>query len=104
MPSIAGIIPYAGIDLAANSVLKDLVSSQLAERGEEPGVTTLLGCGMASSTLAMMCTYPLNVIRTRLQASGMPGSPSYTGFLDCFKKTVADSGLTALYRGAVPNL
>jgi len=27
-----------------------------------------LGHGMASSTTAMLCTYPLNLIRTRLQA------------------------------------
>ena len=29
---------------------------------------------MLSSTAAILCTYPLNLVRTRLQASGMPGA------------------------------
>lgn len=33
----------------------------------------LLGCGMLSSSVAMVATYPLSLVRTRLQASGMPG-------------------------------
>jgi hypothetical protein len=31
-------------------------------------VAVLLGCGMSSSTVAISVTYPLNLIRTRLQA------------------------------------
>ena len=30
----------------------------------------MLGCGMLSSTIAMTATYPLNLIRTRLQMTG----------------------------------
>lgn len=44
--SIAGIVPYAAIDLSVNSLLKEVVS----RRGEEPTVPMVLGCGMRSST------------------------------------------------------
>ena len=52
----------------------------------------------------MLLTYPLNLIRTRLQASGMPGAPKYTGAFDCFRQTVRARGVAGLYLGLVPNL
>ena len=58
-------------------------------QGQEPSVVSVLACGMASSTCGMLATYPLNLVRTRLQASGMPGAPVYTGALDCVRKTIA---------------
>lgn len=53
----------AGVDLACNGAFKKFVGDRLSSRGEEPGVATLLGCGMASSTCAMTVTYPLNLVR-----------------------------------------
>jgi solute carrier family 25 phosphate transporter 23/24/25/41 len=103
-PSLVGIFPYAGIDLMANSVLKDALAAKYAEVGRDPGVAELLGCGMASSTSAMLVTYPLNLVRTRLQASGMPGQPSYAGPVECAGKILAKEGFSGLYRGIVPNL
>jgi solute carrier family 25 (mitochondrial phosphate transporter), member 23/24/25/41 len=102
--SVLGIIPYAGIDLAANSFIKQLVSARMQERGEEPGVMTLLGSGMASSTVAMFCTYPIGLTRTRLQASGLPGKPAYSSAADVIKQTLLAEGFKGLYRGMVPNL
>ena len=75
-PSLVGIVPYAGIDLMANSSLREDARRYQAA-GAEPGIPELLGCGMASSTTAMLATYPLNVIRTRMQTGGMPGFPAY---------------------------
>ena len=103
-PSLVGIFPYAGIDLMANSVLKDALAAKYAEIGRDPGVAELLGCGMASSTSAMLVTYPLNLVRTRLQASGMPGQPTYSGPVECAGKILAKEGFKGLYRGLVPNL
>ena len=52
----------------------------------------------------MLSTYPINLVRTRLQISGMPGAPSYTGPLDCFRQTVRTGGVAALYQGLLPNM
>ena len=101
---VIGIVPYAGIDLATNSLLKEVIGDYLQRRGREPGVPLLLACGMASSTTAMIFTYPLNLLRTRLQASGMPGTAVYDSATDCFKRTVATEGLRGLYRGIGPVL
>ena len=85
-------------------MLKDVVSRYHDARRTEPTVAAVLACGMLSSTVAMLGTYPLNLVRTRLQASGMPGSPTYDGPLDCFRQTVRAGGLRSLYQGLVPNM
>mmetsp|Transcript_2909 Transcript_2909/g.7964 ORF Transcript_2909/g.7964 Transcript_2909/m.7964 type:complete len:83 (-) Transcript_2909:1282-1530(-) len=59
---------------------------------------------MISSTTAMICTYPLNLIRTRLQASGMPGAVVYHGFFDCLQRSMAVDGFKGLYKGIGPNM
>ena len=102
--SVIGIVPYAGIDLAVNSAFKDVASRVYSARGEEPGVSAVLACGMISSTMAMLCTYPINLVRTRLQASGMPGTPAYAGPLAVVRQAVRAGGLSALYQGLLPNL
>ena len=67
--SVIGIVPFAGIDLAVNSALRELATKQLAKRQDVhvPSVAVMLGCGMVSSTSAMLVTFPLGLIRTRLQ-------------------------------------
>ena len=56
----------------APHVIHHIVNSRFLSRitsYDVAGITLpALGHGMASSTTAMLCTYPLNLIRTRLQA------------------------------------
>lgn len=68
VPNMLGIIPYAGIDLAVYETLKNKYLR--AHENEQPSFWLLLACGSASSTLGQVCSYPLALIRTRLQAQG----------------------------------
>lgn len=68
VPNILGIIPYAGIDLAVYETLKKTYLSK--HENEQPSFMVLLACGSASSTLGQVCSYPLALVRTRLQAQG----------------------------------
>lgn len=75
IPNILGIIPYAGIDLAVYETLKKkYLKSHSGD--EQPSFWMLLACGSASSTLGQMCSYPLALIRTRLQAQGKIMDPT----------------------------
>ncbi|XP_061374044.1 calcium-dependent mitochondrial ATP-magnesium/phosphate carrier protein 2-like isoform X2 [Gastrolobium bilobum] len=65
VPSVLGIIPYAGIDLAAYETLKDMSKKYILHDGE-PGPLVQLGCGTVSGALGATCVYPLQVVRTRL--------------------------------------
>lgn len=68
IPNILGIIPYAGIDLAVYETLKKKYLAM--HQKEQPSFLLLLACGSASSTLGQVCSYPLALVRTRLQAQG----------------------------------
>lgn len=68
MPNLLGIIPYAGIDLAVYETLKNHYLSQYENK--QPSFWVLLACGSVSSTLGQVCSYPLALVRTRLQAQG----------------------------------
>lgn len=72
IPNILGIIPYAGIDLAVYETLKKKYLSH--HKTEQPSFWLLLACGSASSTLGQVCSYPLALVRTRLQAQGTPAT------------------------------
>lgn len=68
VPNLLGILPYAGIDLAVYETLKNKYLSQY--ENVQPSFWVLLACGSVSSTLGQVCSYPLALIRTRLQAQG----------------------------------
>ena len=73
--------------------------------GEEPSNITLLACGSISGSIGATSVYPLNLLRTRLQASGTPAHPYvYNGFRDVLIKTYKNEGLSGFYRGLVPTL
>jgi solute carrier family 25 phosphate transporter 23/24/25/41 len=57
----------------------------------------------------MLATYPVNLIRTRLQAAGLPANQgtaaaAYAGPMDVVRQTVKADGLRGFYRGLLPNM
>ncbi|XP_051147965.1 calcium-dependent mitochondrial ATP-magnesium/phosphate carrier protein 2 isoform X2 [Andrographis paniculata] len=60
IPSLLGMIPYAGIDLAAYETLKDM-SRKYILHDDEPGPLVQLSCGTISGALGATCVYPLQV-------------------------------------------
>lgn len=107
IPNILGIIPYAGIDLAIYEVhdcrkvlllmeacmcssavfinfdchtyqsLKNLWLSKYAKDTANPGILVLLACGTISSSCGQVASYPLALIRTRMQAQGTKPSSTF---------------------------
>ncbi|KAE9599596.1 putative mitochondrial carrier protein [Lupinus albus] len=98
VPSILGIIPYAGIDLAVYETFKDMSKKYILHDGE-PGPLIQLGCGTVSGALGATCVYPLQVVRTRMQAQSC-----YKGMGDVFRKTLEHEGFRGFYKGIFPNL
>ena len=102
-PSLIGIIPYSGIDLATFSLLKEAYIRKFPD--DEPGALVFLGCGALSSTCGQLVAYPLQVIRTRLQADGLGGATKqYSGALDCARQILASRGVGGFYSGLLPNM
>ncbi|CAN4086542.1 unnamed protein product [Withania somnifera] len=103
VPSLLGIIPYAGIDLAAYETLKDLSRTYILH-DNEPGPLVQLGCGTISGALGATCVYPLQVIRTRMQAQPTDTDAAYNGMSDVIRRTLRNEGHRAFYKGLFPNL
>ncbi|XP_053957041.1 calcium-binding mitochondrial carrier protein SCaMC-1 isoform X2 [Anastrepha ludens] len=115
IPNMLGIIPYAGIDLAVYETLKKKYLS--SHNTEQPSFLVLLACGSASSTLGQVCSYPLALVRTRLQAQvvtknmqpalGIPlkqrSSINDDNMFGVFRKIIHNEGVFGLYRGITPN-
>lgn len=120
-PSLLGIVPYAGIDLMVFNTLKEKwvaaqrrqrVLHQMTMSAENraehwpitPDVPTLLAFGAVSSTLGQLVAYPLQLVRTRMQADKVGELRRYKSMLDCFLHTVRTDGYIGLYRGIGPNV
>ncbi|CAM9326526.1 unnamed protein product [Discosporangium mesarthrocarpum] len=85
-PSLMGIIPYAGIAFSINEQAKHEV---VLITGREPEVLHKLGIGAFAGLVAQSCTYPLEVVRRRMQTQGLLDQHSGVGMVFAAAK---DSG------------
>lgn len=108
---LTGIFPYAAIDLGTFTTIKKVLIRRKALRDgvSEEDVRlsnfTVLPLGAFSGTVGACVVYPINLLRTRLQAQGTYAHPfTYNGIGDVFKQTIQREGFPGLYKGLVPNL
>jgi solute carrier family 25 phosphate transporter 23/24/25/41 len=98
VPNLLGIIPYCGIDLAVYETLKEKY-----ERTYNTEATDCMNATFAaiSTSLGQLCTYPLALIRTKLQAqtTAVRQSP-----MAIFSHIMVTDGLKGLWRGIAPNM
>ncbi|XP_013786684.1 calcium-binding mitochondrial carrier protein SCaMC-2-like [Limulus polyphemus] len=99
VPNLLGILPYAGIDLAIYETLKKMYLRQHSKQ-EDPGVLVLLACGTISSSCGQIASYPLALVRTRLQVQE---NTSENSMVSVFRGIVQREGFSGLYRGMTPN-
>ncbi|XP_038589841.1 calcium-binding mitochondrial carrier protein SCaMC-2-B isoform X1 [Micropterus salmoides] len=103
VPNMLGIIPYAGIDLAVYETLKNSWLQRFATDSADPGVFVLLACGTTSSTCGQLASYPLALVRTRMQGQAtLEGGPQMT-MTGLFRHIIRTEGPMGLYRGLAPN-
>uniref|UniRef100_A0A671Y9D4 Solute carrier family 25 member 25 n=1 Tax=Sparus aurata TaxID=8175 RepID=A0A671Y9D4_SPAAU len=103
VPNMLGIIPYAGIDLAVYETLKNSWLQRFATDSADPGVFVLLACGTTSSTCGQLSSYPLALVRTRMQGQAtLEGGPQMS-MSGLFRHIIRTEGVKGLYRGLAPN-
>ncbi|KAF8210202.1 mitochondrial carrier domain-containing protein [Mycena galopus ATCC 62051] len=97
-----GVAPYVGINFAAYEFLRGVITP--------PGknsVARKLTCGALAGSISQTLTYPFDVLRRKMQVTGMKSSGlgiKYTGALDALQGIVRTEGVRGLYRGLWPNL
>ncbi|KAF7292381.1 Mitochondrial carrier protein [Mycena chlorophos] len=100
---LVGVFPYSAIDMSTFEALK--LAYVRSTGKDEPGVLALLAFGSISGSVGATSVYPLNMVRTRLQASGSSGHPqTYTGPWDVAARTWERDGWRGFYRGLFPTL
>lgn len=109
--ALVGIFPYSAIDLGTFEYLKRSYVKKTAmkrkcdEKAVRLPVWMTLGIGASSGCVGACVVYPLNLLRTRLQAQGTAQHPqTYTGMWDVALRTYRDEGFRGMYRGLTPNM
>lgn len=94
------IFPYGAIQFMAFEKYEKLLSKKLGISGH---IHHLLSGSMAGMT-AVICTYPLDVIRARL-AFQVKGDHRYTGIANAFHTIyLKEGGIAGFYRGLTPTI
>lgn len=101
--SVIGIIPYRGAYFGVNDTLVDL-NPWKKDKGIMRLVSTF-ACAQTAAISAGYASYPFDTVRRRLQMQSEkpPSEWLYKGTMDCFRKIIAEEGLTALFKGAGAN-
>ena len=88
-----------GIDLTIYESLKNMYKEKYPDN-PQPTTVALLVIANTSSTTAMLCTYPLFLVRTRMQSSSN-SKETISGIVD---KIYRSTGLLGFYKGAFANM
>lgn len=108
---LAGMFPYSAIDLFIFERCKTFVLTRKAKQQRVHEEDVVMGnvitaaIGASSGAISATVVYPVNLLRTRLQAQGtVLHTPTYTGIIDVTRKTIQGEGIKGLFKGVTPNL
>lgn len=105
--SVARIVPYAALHFMAYEQYRRWIIDRFPGIGRGP-VLDLVAGSFAGGT-AVLFTYPLDLVRTKLAyqvvgSSKLNGEQLYRGISHCFSNIYKDAGIRGLYRGVAPSL
>lgn len=110
VPNLCGIFLFRGFEVGVYTTLQNRIVTRRVEvegrnkKHAHLSVGETVCLGMVASVIAQTVTYPLNVVRTRLQAQGIAGREiRYKGMADCFVKLIQKGGVRSLFGGLVAN-
>ncbi|CDQ81077.1 unnamed protein product [Oncorhynchus mykiss] len=100
-PTILGVIPYSGITFFTYETLKKLHAERT--RRSQPYSYERLAFGACAGLLGQSASYPLDVVRRRMQTAGVTGQ-QYGSVLNTMKAIVVQEGVVrGLYKGLSMN-
>ncbi|XP_008305509.1 mitochondrial coenzyme A transporter SLC25A42-like [Cynoglossus semilaevis] len=100
-PAILGVIPYAGITFFTYETLKKLHTEKT--KRSHPYPHERLAFGACAGLIGQSASYPLDVVRRRMQTAGVTGS-SYSTILGTMRVIVTQEGvIKGLYKGLSMN-
>ncbi|XP_068241590.1 mitochondrial basic amino acids transporter [Palaemon carinicauda] len=79
----------------------------LAQKWSSDGYVSapaVLGAGGMAGIASWVLTYPIDVVKSRLQADGVGGIDKYKGVIDCVRKSIAHEGFGVMSRGLLSTI
>uniref|UniRef100_A0A668RMI4 Mitochondrial coenzyme A transporter SLC25A42 n=1 Tax=Oreochromis aureus TaxID=47969 RepID=A0A668RMI4_OREAU len=97
-PTILGVAPYAGLSFFTYETLKKLHAGI-----QHPTHTERLAFGACAGLIGQSASYPLDVVRRRMQTAGVTGH-TYRTILGTMREIVSEEGvIRGLYKGLSMN-
>ncbi|CAL8463422.1 g2956 [Coccomyxa elongata] len=94
------VTPSLAINYTAYGTLR---SYWLQSHGNNSHTVTMsLMCGGAAGLISSTATFPLDLIRRRMQLEGQAGTRRYKGYADVARSVMANGGLRGFYAGILP--
>ncbi|CAA2971497.1 mitochondrial substrate carrier family B-like [Olea europaea subsp. europaea] len=99
--TLLGVGPSIAISFSVYETLRSYWHSQ---RPNDSAVAVSLACGSLSGIASSTATFPLDLVRRRMQLEGAAGRARVynTGLLGTFRHIIRAEGLHGLYRGIMP--
>ncbi|XP_037105676.1 mitochondrial coenzyme A transporter SLC25A42-like [Syngnathus acus] len=100
-PTILGVIPYAGITFFTYETLKKLHTEKT--KRAQPSTVERLAFGACAGLVGQSASYPLDVVRRRMQTAGVTGSTCNT-ILGTMREILSNEGVVrGFYKGLSMN-
>ncbi|KAI3775456.1 hypothetical protein L1987_50032 [Smallanthus sonchifolius] len=97
--NVIRVAPSKAIELFAYDTVKKSLTPKLGEKSK-PRLPESLIAGAVAGISSTICTYPLELLKTRLTVQ----RGVYNNLVDAFLKIVKEEGPAELYRGLTPSL
>lgn len=97
--TLLGVIPYAGCSFFTYDLLRNMLTVYTVAI---PGFSTSLICGGIAGMVAQTSSYPLDIVRRRMQTSAIKGQHYHT-ITSTVSKIYREEGLMAFYKGLSMN-
>lgn len=113
-PTLAGMVPYAGVSFLAHDWISDLLRDPRISQYTMPEDTlppgsnhskpplyawAKLTAGGLAGMLSQTASYPLEVVRRRMQVSGAVGTGTRVKFWECAQEIMRTKGFSGFYVG-----
>jgi solute carrier family 25 (mitochondrial phosphate transporter), member 23/24/25/41 len=109
VPNMVGIFLFRGLEIGIYSNFQATAvtyrqSQGLSKAASQMTTTEAATAGAVASVVAQTVTYPLNVVRTRMQTTGLQGRVlHHCGMCDCMLQLYVKDGVRGLFHGLTAN-
>ena len=92
-------VPAFAAYFATYDGLCQLIAASSRKPVDHLGPIALCTAGGFSGIAAWVITYPVDVVKSRIQVDGAMGKKEYTGMIDCFRKSYQAEGIMVFSKG-----